>query len=253
MPMGEVRSATPFCIQCGYNLTRLSSDRCPECGWQIDWALAVQVAEARLRGTPAHRAQGWRVIDQTLLTVLIMLFLPWRFARQVQPGERLAPALSVAVVSYLITFVPHRLTGTTGVLESIVFAVTISTVILCQTVCCATLYRSREPRYFTWDQRFRLWLIVLLYATCFVSVWNLTGPPVVALDGGNVYIPLQNRAGLLSLEWGASIIFYWWWVILGVVIFIRTRPRWLAALCTLSVFVVACIGTQTYLALGEWL
>ena len=58
--MADEQASAPFCIQCDYNLAGLTGDICPECGWQIDWALAALDEEGRRPGTPAHRAHGWR-------------------------------------------------------------------------------------------------------------------------------------------------------------------------------------------------
>ncbi len=100
--MADEQAATPFCIQCEYNLTGLTSDICPECGWRINWTLAALDEEGRRPGTPAHRARGWRRVDATVVTVLLMLFAPWRFARQLRHDESLMPALWTALVSFAI-------------------------------------------------------------------------------------------------------------------------------------------------------
>lgn len=64
-------------------LTALTRDTCPECGWTIDWDLAQFGEEGWRIGTPAHYAQGFRIADQTLLILLMMLFMPSDQSRQV--------------------------------------------------------------------------------------------------------------------------------------------------------------------------
>jgi hypothetical protein len=81
----------PHCHDCGYDLTGLAADRCPECGVRVEWH-RVQfggpptIAFERCRG--AHLAPGF---VQTWLTVL---FTPWIFAAQAQ--RRINPRYAAA-------------------------------------------------------------------------------------------------------------------------------------------------------------
>lgn len=37
MAQHRTTEATMYCRRCGYQLTGLSEDRCPECGYAFDW------------------------------------------------------------------------------------------------------------------------------------------------------------------------------------------------------------------------
>lgn len=241
----------PTCLACGYDLTDLTSKACPECGWQIDWEVARAGEEQRRIGTPAHRARGWRRIDRTAWTVLVMLFAPWRFARQVRVDEAIWPSLIVAALSCL----SWTIFAFPEVIELIPYAMGAGAVIVCQSVCFASLYRRSSPRSPRWPGRFRLWLIVSLYSTCFVAAWPVAGgPPFVAgLTQTNFYWPFSKGAGFLgSPGLGVTIIFYWWWAILTVVLVIRNRPRWLGILGVPLVFLFSWIGALVVAWAYNW-
>ncbi len=257
--MADEQAATPFCIQCEYNLTGLTGDICPECGWQIDWALAALDEEGRRPGTPAHRARGWRRIDATLVTVLLMLFAPWRFAKQLRHDESLLPALWTALFSFAIYLAAVGIPdsndfeefaeGFTG------YAVTVSTVILCQSLFFSTLHYDRRHRRTRWGARFRMWLTVSLYSTCFVATWPIIGePPYADFSSANFCVPLlAGSSGIFAPtpEVGVTIITYWWWAILAVMLVVRNRPRWLAVASILLVYLFIVLGTFVFMTVMD--
>ena len=231
------------CVDCGYNLTGLTADVCPECGWQIDWELARSGVEGRRVGTPAHRARGWRKVDQTLMTVMVMLFTPWRFARQVRTDEAIWPGLIVAALCCLT--MSQRFAGGLGdLLRMIIFLLPgVSVVILAQSLVFATLCVRPSADSPRWYARFRLWLIVSFYSTCFVASWRfIEEPPMISSLSDTTFAWPLDPSSLIRPHLGATTIFYWWWAILATVLLIRNRPRWLAGLLIPLVFLFAWLG-----------
>jgi hypothetical protein len=249
-----VDEPVPICVQCGYNLSALSSSTCPECAWPIDWRLARLRGEGWRIGTPAHRARGWRIIDRTLLTVLMMLVAPWRFARQLRADEKIWAPLAVALLSCAVTFVPMPFED--GWEAMAVFGAASASVVLCQTLVFSVLYFKRGPMRLRWLQRVRLWLIVSLYSTCFVATWRFTnGPPLVgSLTETNFWWPIGRSGSFwFDRELGVTIIVYWWWAILATVLIVRSRPWWLGVLALPLVFVFSWIGYEVGYWTYEWL
>ena len=180
-----------------------------------------------------------------------MLFAPWRFARQVRVDEAIWPSLIVAVLSCL----SWTINDSSSLMEFVPLAIGVGAVIVCQSVCFASLYRRPSPRSPRWPGRFRLWLIVSLYSTCFVAAWPVAGQPpwVAGLTETNFYWPFSKGGGFVgSPGLGVTIIFYWWWAILTVVLVIRNRPRWLGILGVPLVFLFSWIGALVVAWAYNW-
>ncbi len=232
------------CVECGYNLTGLTADVCPECGCQIDWELARSGVEGRRVGTPAHRARGRRKVDQTLMTVMVMLFTPWRFARQVRTDEAIWPSLIVAVLCCLSVAQWYLDAWGNLLIEAATAVLPVSAVILAQSLVFATLCFRQSADSPRWYARFRLWLIVSFYSTCFVAGWTFVeAPPLVSSLSDTTFVWPLNPSSLIRPDWGVTIIFYWWWAVLATVLLIRNRPRWLAGLLIPLVFPFTWLGS----------
>jgi len=169
----------------------------------------------------------------------MMLFTPWRFAKQVRADEGFAFSLLVAVLSVVFACLAWSSNWRHWPIGARILLHVVG-VILMQSFVFATLYWSRMAWCPKWRDRFRRWLIVSLYSTCFVATWSVIPPPYIEwIDVTNFYWPFRRASpfgGDPVVSLGTTIIFYWWWIILAAVLCVRTRPRWLGVLMVPTVF-----------------
>ncbi len=242
-------SETPYCFQCEYNLTGIKSGRCPECGWVIDWNVACANEELRRIGTPAHLAEGRRMIPAALASVGLMLFRPVTFARRLRYDEGLWLAALVAIGSCLVAAVwSLEMYGVTrsNIRWGASYATGILTCMLLNSLAMATLLRNSNP-FLTWRKRLRVAVLLSLYATCFVALWPLLNPPLVNGSKTNFLFPcgkLESFPGTVSdLQLlGRSALFYWWALILFAFVCVRTNRRWAKVVCLPLIWLACCAG-----------
>lgn len=232
------QAETPYCIRCDYNLTGIESARCPECGWVIDWAAARLNVEQRRPGTPAHHAEGWRVVPAVLATVALMLFRPIQFARRLRYDESLWPAAGVALGACLLAAAPYAIMGGVSrdhVQWAAAYGCGIVACMLSNCLALATICRDRN-RLLGWARRFRLLVLLSLYATCFVAVWPYIQPPLMSGQKVNFLFPIgefdsfPDTVNDLQLL-GRTAMFYWWSTILLIFVCVRNDRSWPKLLC----------------------
>ena len=183
-----------------------------------------------------------------------MLCEPGRFARKLRHDESLMPAACTALVSFAIYLAAVGIPSSGDFKEFTdgftLFTVTLTAVIVCQSLCFSTLHYDRIHRRARWGARFRMWLMVSLYSTCFVASWPIVdGQPCAFFSHASFFIPFFNQSGgpfIPSPALGTTIITYWWWLILAVMLVVRNRPRWLALASIPLVYLFMVLGTCVF-------
>jgi hypothetical protein len=233
------------CLKCDYNLTGLTSQRCPECGWEVEWDAVQEVREqaARQIDTPWARWPWHLKPVGFFVTAVQVAFTPWIFARRVPLRPTLLWPLAFATICFVWAAAgAWFIHNDTDITPS--WMICGAACILAQTVLYGLLAPPRYSRY-----RFRWWLVVCCYASwpLLIEVFS-AGPPVIGLDGdGNVWTTDGWFAPSEPSDWATSAAFHVWWLGLVVVAAMCARPkRWWRVLLVLLSIPLLTIGT-TYL------
>lgn len=233
------------CPKCGYNLTGLTRDVCPECGTAFDLELLRIDPELRRLGTPVYGKRGIELIPRTLETLLLMLFRPRSFALRLRVDEPLYPA----VVVFLLALSPNirQLLGPPfgtawhwrlayGWQWTVAFVVPMVFVVLAGTVVFAASSARGTSRRWTFPRRFRFWCIVVMYTTIFLQLWLpfCAGIRYLGWRDYTTVWPFFQRYP--KTTYSGMVLILWWTLIISVVLWYRNRPRWLAILLMLAAF-----------------
>lgn len=234
------------CISCGYNLTGLTRDVCPECGTTFDLELLRIDPELSRLGTPVYGKRGIELIPRTLETLLLLLFRPRSFALRLRVDEPLYPA----AVVFLLALSPNIWSllgppfGTAwrwrlahGWQWTVAFVVAMVFLVLAGTVVFAASSARGTSRLWAFPRRFRLWCIVVMYTTIFLPLWLpfCAGIRFLGWRDYTTVWPFFYRYP--NTTYSGMVLILWWTLIISVVLWYRNRPRWLAILLMLAAFV----------------
>lgn len=231
------------CPNCGYNLTGLTRDVCPECGTTFDLELLRNDPELRRLGTPVYGKRGIELIPRTLETLLLLLFRPRSFALRLRVDEPLGPAVVVFMFA-LSPVIWIRLTYGRPWLWSlarqwqptVVFVAAMAILVLAVALVFAVSSARGESRMWAFSRRFRFWCVVVMYTTVFLPLWPFFCAGIRRL-GWRDYTTVWPFFYLYpKATYSGMILILWWTLIISVVLWYRNRPRWLTILLMLVAF-----------------
>ncbi|MCH8148378.1 MAG: hypothetical protein IH987_10350 [Planctomycetes bacterium] len=231
------------CLYCGYNLTGLTRSVCPECGATFDRL----DPELQRRGSPVYGNRGLALIPRTLQTLALMLFRPRSFALRLRVDEPRGPALIVFLLSFCLTAwiqldfaVGAALRWKLSILWlSPLFLLTTMVLLILALAALLAASSTRGPSpVWTFARRFRFWCSVGMYTMIFAPLWPVFCAGIHSLSWRNYstdwpffYKYYQPEAYLVT------ILLLWCTLIISVVLWYRSRPRWMAIILMLAAFV----------------
>ncbi|HSW44417.1 MAG TPA: hypothetical protein VLM89_02485 [Phycisphaerae bacterium] len=235
------------CLKCDYNLTGLTSDRCPECGAAIDWSAAREARDAEVR-RPGTRWERWPWYLKPAgfaVTAFQAALMPWVLARQLRERAGIVHAMVFLLLCLVVFSRPFINTADREELCAAVSGI-LTQIILQVAVFWALVPIGRGGR--SW----RFWLAVSAYTSYPLLLEGILKipPPIILLNESNV-LPLPK--GFFGFNWVASVLFYLWWFDLAVVAFVRGTKgkRWRVVPVILAIPGLVLISTHTAVLLWQ--
>jgi predicted RNA-binding Zn-ribbon protein involved in translation (DUF1610 family) len=234
------------CLSCDYNLTGLTSGRCPECGEVVNWS-AVRAARDGEDHRPGTCWERWRWYLKPAgfaVTAVQAAVVPWILARQIR--QRPNPGLSLVFIAVcLAAFLRPWHFSWDGSMCAFLMGIG------CQIVLETILFWALLPLVRV-GRSWRFWLAVAAYTSYPLAVEGVLDfpPPVVFLGDSNVW-PFPD--GQLGHDPGTSVLFHLWWVGLAVIMLVRVQRsfRWRIPVAVLAIPVLTSVAGYTGCFLGE--
>lgn len=190
------------CPNCRYNLTGLSSHKCPECGRALNWdeirAAAVLTPQIHFeKASIAFKPIGF---VHTCLTVMLA---PWVFARQSVQFIHAGHALAFGAVCFAGTWL--SLFFENGVEMMMAWLSTAMVYLVFQTILLTLI----EPHGWRRPLRTgRYWALVGGYTSAIMLTEMVSGPPFIFLS--DVVEFLLGRSAFIEAPFRGTIPFYSW-------------------------------------------
>ena len=229
------------CLSCDYNMTGLTSDRCPECGTVIDWP-TVRAVRDGLDDRPGTCWEGWPWYLKPIaffVTAFHAALMPWVLARQLRDRPRILPVVVFGVVCLASDAVMWRFVHGEGPVVPLVLGITsqmVQQTLLFWLVLPVTRSRRRSLRF---------WMAVTAYTSWPVLIegFAYAPPPIILWRESDVW-PFPN-GGFIGANVPTSVLFYIWWLDLAIIASVRVGRRfWLRiVLAVLAIPVLVYVST----------
>lgn len=248
------------CPRCSYNLTGLSSARCPECGIELNWSLIVQdrdrkkaESEAfiarrerlRWRSQPGTAWDSWKWYWKPVaffVTMFRVALLPHRFAREFPRCPRLGWALLFGVICAIALPLPQAAKDEAHALWA---AGALCSVLLLSIGLTALSCMGSAPR--AWG----FWLAVSCYTSypLLLAALLKASAAVLLPDACPIY-PFSVLLNGRTNPW-STILFYWWWTDVVIIWYVSARPSrlWQTLLAVIVVPLVSVVAPWMVMAL----
>jgi hypothetical protein len=238
-----------YCPVCEYNLTLLTSNRCPECGNEIDWELARWIVKGPQGGFTPFERWPWLLKPLGFITTALwVLILPWRFARRITPAPRqiwahtfALLAVSIGIVGFIVLY---KKNWDWAYVWGVPVWFHIEAEALVFLLIAGPLRRARN----TPGRRYRLWRTIALYTTGVLAFEFFTGPPTLGFGEGNIW-PWSLDWPDDLMEAAISVLYHCWWLSVWTIVIFRSRSRWRGFLAGATLPLISWVAYGIGLAL----
>jgi len=236
------------CLDCEYNLTGITSLRCPECGAQIDWdsLRAIWHLEKTRPGTFWEQWPWYLKPVGFFVTALQVALMPWLFARRLQARPKLRWALSFLFLCWLISYVVAWDVANVENVDITMWTIGVACQMILQTVLFGFFLRPTRVK-----NPFRFWFAVTCYTSYPLLLESFDEPPYIVHGYSNIF-PFSTFLGEDTAVL-TSILYNIWWAGLAVIATLRLEKRhwWKVVLLVIAIPVLTYMSSYAGCYLGD--
>ncbi len=255
--MGDAEDSALYCLTCEYNLTGINSDRCPECGADIDWSELRAIAAGETR--PIWDWTGNLLRDLPRLWCSVA-FTPELVARDFPPHHNVAEARAYSWGCYIVAallfltggLIASIKDGDMGILGlCIMIAITTSISFwVCETLVALVLASLLKPLHARYRLHFWRGLMhctsgftILTGAWAAAMLFILTTPEITDVRAMSA-LPLFAAIAIICAA--PAFLFGWWVYVVERLIVACAAPGPARGLASVAVPVIGmlciCLG-----------